>query len=201
VLDTWSKFAGGLDENSNSEVAAYLSSLSRALRERFNSTVLIVAHTGHTEGGRPRGASALTANTDCELIVTRQPLAMTVAISRERFKDTPSLPPLGYEAKVIDLGRLDSYGEPVTSLALYSTDAPPARPKAAGANQQKAMAALKEWVRTNPDAPGISSSDLRSLLKAQGFDDRRRPELIKYMTDVHVLVASVCGFTIDKVLL
>jgi hypothetical protein len=198
VIDTWSKFAGGLDENSNSEVAEYLSSLSRALRERFRCTVLIVAHTGHTESGRPRGASALTANTDCELIVSRQPLAMNVSISRERFKDTPSLPPLGYDAKVIDLGRLDAYGEPVTSLVLFSTDAPPSSPRAGGKNQQLAITALREWCRAHPEALGVTSIEIGDMLKAQGISSKRKPEALNWLVNAGVISPIPGGYSVAR---
>jgi len=199
VVDTWSKFAGGLDENSNSEVAGYLSSLSRGLRERFGSTVLIVAHTGHNEGGRPRGASALAANTDAEYIVTRAPGAMQVSVSRERFKDTPSLPPLGYEARVIELGREDEYGDPVTSLALYATDAPvlQAGAKAAGNNQRAVMAAVREWARTH-DQPAIHSDELRSIHRTAGIARQRVAELNNFLVNAGILTPSVGGFMVNR---
>lgn len=120
LIDTLSKFAAGMDENSNSEVACYLSRLASAIRDRFGCTVLLVAHTGHTDPARPRGASTLMANPDAEYIVKRpSPLAKIVSVSRDRFKDTASLSPLGYEARVLDLGRTDSHGRPVTSLVLH----------------------------------------------------------------------------------
>jgi hypothetical protein len=119
VIDTLSKFSTGLDENDNSQVAAFLSALSTNLREDLSCTVILVAHSGHGDSARPRGASSLMSNPDAEYIVARPDMhGMTVTVSRDRFKDAPSLPPLAYEAKVIDLGRVDKYGEPVTSLAL-----------------------------------------------------------------------------------
>jgi hypothetical protein len=89
------------------------------------------------------------ANPDAEYIVQRpNPTAMTVTVSRERFKDCASMPPLSYEAKVIDLGRVDTHGDPVTSLALRPTDAPPPKFAAAvGKNQKAALVALTEWAR------------------------------------------------------
>jgi len=84
------------------------------------------------------------ANPDAEYIVERaNPTDMTITVSRERFKDGAALPPLAYEARVVDLGREDQYGEAVTSLVLHSTDAPAIKPKAAGKNQEKARIALR----------------------------------------------------------
>jgi hypothetical protein len=56
VVDTLSKFSAGIDENNNSEMAAYLASLSLQLRDEFESALLMVAHTGHGDAKRPRGA-------------------------------------------------------------------------------------------------------------------------------------------------
>lgn len=199
VIDTLSKFSAGLKENDNGEVAAYLATLSQHLRDAFKSTVLLVVHSGHGETGRPRGASALMANPDAEYIVTRpNPVAMTVTVTRERFKDCPSLPPLAYEAKVIDLGRSDAYGDPVTSLALHSTDAAPQKPKLGGKNQERAATALKEWCRVNPEAGHIGSDAIAGILRTQGIDRRRRAEVLNYLVNARVLTPSVAGFTIDK---
>lgn len=199
AIDTFSKFAAGIDENDNSEVAAYLSALSECIRDSFGATVLLVAHSGHGDVRRPRGASSLMANPDCEYIVERpNPAAMTVTVSRERFKDGAALPPLAYEAKVVDLARMDAYGERVTSLALHSSDMPQQKPKAAGKNQQNAMVALREWFRVNPDATHITSIAIKELLKAQGLSDQRRPEVLTYLVNIRVLTASVGGYTIDK---
>jgi hypothetical protein len=104
VIDTLSKFSAGMDENSNQEVAAYLSAVSRFIRERYDASVLIVAHSGHGDADRPRGASALMANPDSEFIVKRAAQPNThVEVTRQRFKDTGELPNLAYEAEVVDL--------------------------------------------------------------------------------------------------
>ena len=199
AIDTFSKFAAGIDENDNSEVAAYLSVISECIREAFNATVLLIAHSGHGDPKRPRGASSLMANPDAEYIVERpNPAAMTVTVSRERFKDGAALPPLAYEARVVDLGRIDAYGERVTSLALHSGDMPQQKPKASGKNQQNARVALREWLRANTGANHITSIAIKALLKAQGLSDQRRPEILTYLVNIRVLTPSVGGYTIDK---
>lgn len=197
VIDTLSKFSTGLDENDNSEVAAFLSALSTHLREEFKCTVLLVAHSGHGDAQRPRGASSLMSNPDAEYIVARpNPAGMTVTVSRERFKDAPALPPLAYEAKVIDLGRIDRYGEPVTSLALVSTEAPALSAKGKGRNQGKVVIALKEWTRNNPNATHIASTDLRDICKAQGLARQRIAEVLESFVAQQVISPSVGGYTL-----
>ena len=123
VVDTYSKYAPGLDENDNAEVALYLAMLCAGLRDHYRCTVLLVAHAGHADAKRPRGASVLMSNPDAEYIVTRpDALAMSASVTRQRFKDSASMRPLAYNAEVIDLGRMDSYGEPVTSLVMRDGD-------------------------------------------------------------------------------
>jgi hypothetical protein len=203
MVDTVSKFAPGMKENDNTEVAAFLTALSMELRDELGCTVLLVAHTGHTDETRARGAYTLTANPDCEYVVNRpNKKGMSVSVTRSRFKDTAALPPLGYEARVIDLGRSDSHGDRVTSLVLASTEAPaPEAKNATGRNQIKALTALKEWARANPEEPLITSIDLLALLKAQRLDRKRAREVIEYLTRVKILTASVGGYTMDRLLL
>lgn len=199
LIDTYSKFSAGLDENDNAEVAGFLSRLSRALRERFDATVLIVAHAGHGDAKRPRGASALMANPDAEYIVDRPlPTAMTVTVSRERFKDYPALPAIAYEAETVDLGRNDSYGERVTSLVMRDTAPPAPKVKAGGQNQTKAVTALREWLRNRPDAQHISTPEFHELLEAQGLSRARRHEMSAWLVQTRILTASVGGWTVDR---
>lgn len=196
VIDTLSKFSTGMDENDNGEMAMFLSNLSACLREDLGCTVLLVAHSGHGEVQRPRGASSLMSNPDAEYIVSRpDPRGMTVTVSRERFKDTAALPPLAYEAKVVDLGRVDRYGEPVTSLALVTSDTPaPPNMKGRGKNQEKVLVALREWYRTQPEATHISSIDIRALCKAQGVGHKRQPEVLTAFVNSRILTPSVGGY-------
>jgi hypothetical protein len=140
VIDTLSKFSAGMDENSNQEVAAYLAAVSRYIRERYDASVLIVAHSGHGDADRPRGASALMANPDSEFIVKRAAQPNThVEVTRQRFKDTGELPNLAYEAEVIDLGAADRYGERLTSLVMRQSVAQGEKPITAQAPQGKAQ--------------------------------------------------------------
>lgn len=197
VIDTMSKFSAGLDENDNGQVAAFLGALTRELREEFRCTVLLVAHSGHGDAKRPRGASALMCNPDVEYIVTRPDAgAMTVSVSRERFKDTASLAPLGYEARVIDLGRRDSYGDPVTSLALVTADAPPIlSSKGRGRNQERLAIALKELHRNNPTATHISSADMDAICRAQKIDRKRKMEVLTSFVNARILSPATGGHT------
>lgn len=170
VVDTFSKFSAGIDENDNGEVSAYLAGLVEFLRDEFGATVLLVAHSGHGDDKRPRGASALMANPDAEYIVQRVPNSMTVTVTRERFKDSPSLEALSYEAKSIDLGRYDSYGEPVTSLALVSAAPPPrALRQPTGRAQRQILAGLRNLQKDSSTRLLWSVEELRAIARAGGL--------------------------------
>lgn len=197
VIDTLSKFSSGMDENDNGEVAAFLSSLSEHLRVKFNCTVLLVAHSGHGDAARPRGASALMSNPDAEYIVKRaDPVGMVVTVSRDRFKDTAALTPLSYEAKVMDLGRLDAHGRPVTSLALLDNGEQPREPsaKGKGRNQEKFAIALREWHRNHPNDLNLSSLDLDAMCKAQGMNRFRKRDVLDSFVNARILTLSVGGY-------
>jgi hypothetical protein len=193
VIDTFSKFTPGLKENDNADVATFLSGLSKSLREEFGATVLIVAHSGHADEKRPRGAYVLMANPDCEYIVTRT--GMNVSVTRDRFKDSPSLPPLGYLGTVIDLGRKDKRGQPVTSLAFASAAVviPDKGGDKYGKNQTAGRTALAEFKRANPTCKAISVEDIRDMLAAQKIPSKRRAEVIEHLVISGLLVATMGG--------
>ena len=201
MIDTVSKFTPGMKENDNAEMSAFLAAVSEGIRDHLHCTTLAVAHTGHTDQGRPRGAYALMANPDAEYMVERtDPKGMTVTVTRERFKDTAAMPPLAYCARVVDLGRLDSRGKPVTSLVLDSTDAPPpkTRTRGIGKNQERGMTVLREWVRANPGTVHISTIDLQAMLKVQGIKARQRwAEVVAFLTAIRALSPAVGGHTVD----
>jgi hypothetical protein len=198
IVDTLSKFSAGLDENSNFEVAEFLSRVAVGLRDLFGCTVLLVAHSGHGDAKRPRGASALMANPDAEYIVARpDATAMTVTVTRERFKDYRALEPLAYEARVVDLGRSDSYGEPVTSLALVSTDLPAVpRREPVGKAQRALLEALRQ--RKREGHVGVwTLTELRALARGAGFNKGTARSAVEGLSLSPHMVATVGGYRLS----
>jgi hypothetical protein len=195
VVDTFSKFSAGIDENDNGEVSAYLAGLSETLRDRYRCTVLMVAHSGHGDAKRPRGASALMANPDAEYIVDRSPPpGLLVTVSRERFKDSPAFDPLAYEAKTVDLGRHDAYGEPVTSLALVTTGPPPmARKQPSGRAQRQILAGLRNLQRDSKTRMFWSLEDLRAIGRGGGLSKATARSAVESLTLSGFLVPIAPG--------
>jgi hypothetical protein len=113
-------------------------------------------------------------------------------------RDLPADLRFAFDLPAVEIGR-DEDSEPITSCTVRFVDAPaPTKGKAGGINQQRAIAALKEWARSHMDDCSISSIDIKDLLKAQKLDDRRRPEVLKYLVDVRVLTPAVGGYTFDR---
>lgn len=196
IVDTFSKFSAGLDENSNQEVAEYLSKLTIGLRERYTSTVLLVAHSGHGDAKRPRGASALMANPDAEYIVERPDIqGMAVNVTRERFKDTASMAPLGYEAVEVDLGRVDRYGEAVKSLVMRETQATskPVVHSPQGKAQRTILLALRERQKKSDDQLVWTIEELRSVGRECGLSRQSVHDAVEKLVMSPFLKATVGG--------
>jgi hypothetical protein len=117
------------------------------------------------------------------------------------MKDCESPPPFSLAARVVETGDLDDQGKPVTTLVMEPTDAVPVKAKAAGSNQEKAIGALKEWARGNPNAKHITSEAIRDTLKAHGLRPNRRAEVLTYLVNIRALTASIGGYTIDRAIL
>lgn len=198
VIDTLSKFSAGMDENSNQEVAAYLAAVSRFIRERYDASVLIVAHSGHGDSDRPRGASALMANPDSEFIVRRAAQPNThVEVTRQRFKDTGELPNLAYEAEVIDLGAADRYGERLTSLVMRQSVAQGEKPISAqappGKAQRTILLALRERQKRSETPIVWTIQELRQIGKECGLARSSYHEAVDKLVMSPFLVATMGG--------
>ncbi len=198
VIDTLSKFSAGMDENSNQEVAAYLAAVSRFIRERYDASVLIVAHSGHGDADRPRGASALMANPDSEFIVKRAAQPNThVEVTRQRFKDTGELPNLAYEAEVIDLGAADRYGERLTSLVMRQSVAQGERPISAqapqGKSQRTLLFALRERQKRSETPLVWTMQELRQIGKECGLPRSSVHEAVEKLVMSPFMTGTVGG--------
>ena len=167
IIDTLSKNSGGLDEDKNTEVKQFIGRLDTSIRAPLDCTVLLVAHTGHGDQSRPRGASAIEADTDAAYIVTKAG-DNTVTVSRERFKDAPEMEPLGYRVEVVDLGYFDEYGDPVTSCVLVPTDFAPERQRPTGKCQRQLLAELEKRV-AGGDLGIWTEGELREMARNLGM--------------------------------
>lgn len=114
IVDTMSQTYAG-EENSSTDVATYLRVLGAELREPFNATVLVIHHSGHTATERPRGSSAIIANTDFLFGVYRDEKEMVTTFECFKQKDGDRWGPVSFALHHQSLGT-DSDGDEVSSL-------------------------------------------------------------------------------------
>jgi hypothetical protein len=209
VIDTLSKNSGAMDENSNTEVKAFIGRLDLELRRRYDATVLLVHHTGHVEQKRARGASALEADTDAAYVITRQPRSQVVTVSRERFKDSPDLPELTYQAEVVCLGDVDEDGQPVTSVALKAASVEAAKGESRGreprgTQQKQLLRVLRRLQEESPQGPDgepqvltWTPKDLRDIARQSGMSKQTAQDAAAALASFY-LVATVGGYRLRK---
>jgi hypothetical protein len=114
IIDTLSQTFSG-EENSATEVAAYLREIGATLRDSWQATVLILHHSGHSATERPRGSSAIRANSDFMLGVFRDADQMLATVECCKLKDGALWKDQNFQLTVEDLGQ-DADGDPITSL-------------------------------------------------------------------------------------
>jgi len=121
ILDTFSQLFGA-DENSAEAVSEFMRMLSRTLLKPLKATILLVHHVGHSDGDRPRGSSALTANVDFLFAVYRTKGERIAVLENVKQKDSDLWPPVNFHCSKVELGS-DSDGDALSSLsAAHITD-------------------------------------------------------------------------------
>lgn len=115
IIDTLAQTFAGV-ENDSSDVSAYLRSINSEIRAEFNTSVIIVHHSGHTVSERPRGSSALIGNLDYILGVFRpEGDERTARLSVIKQKDSDKIDDLFFDLQYIILGA-DEDDEEISSL-------------------------------------------------------------------------------------
>ena len=113
VVDTLSQNFDG-DENSSSEMAAFLRTLATEIRAICpGSSVILIHHTGH-DTKRARGSYTIKANTDFMFRLEGQ--AHKATLTCEKMKDAECPAPLTFDLHMMELG-VDEDADPRSSLA------------------------------------------------------------------------------------
>ena len=121
VVDTLAASFSG-DENSASDISAYLRSINAEIRAEFNCTVIVVHHTGHSATERPRGSSAILANLDFVLGVFREDAnAMNAKMIVSKQKDGEKAADMFFDLTRVVLGATDE-GKEISSLVAEFKD-------------------------------------------------------------------------------
>ena len=121
-IDTLSQTFEG-DENSATDISAYLRLINAMIRSRFNCTVIVIHHTGHSASERPRGSSAITANVDFMVGVYKpEGTNLMAKLDVIKQKDGDRLANQVFSMQRVVLGQ-DEDGEEISSLAAGHNDA------------------------------------------------------------------------------
>lgn len=161
VIDTLARNFGGGDENSTQDMTRFVESLD-FLRVTYDSTILIVHHTGHSNKDRSRGAMALKAALDSEF---RLDVDETGVIRMEctKMKDAEIPEPMAFKTAVVELGLNDEEGNPVTSVVLEETGyTPPTKTGKEGRGR---------WQKVAVEVLEGLCSEHRNNLKSRGFSE------------------------------
>jgi hypothetical protein len=205
VIDTLARNFGDGDENATKDMARVIRSAD-AIRIKYRCLVIIVHHSGHTEG-RARGNSSLRGAMDFEYEVNQS--GDTVTVVNKKIKDGEKPRPMAFEFVSVELG-IENLASAV--LKQVETLADKQEKKITGENQKKAFAVLEKLYdeqRKNIEASGIGSEplvlieDWREALKAEGFGRkeimRAKTDLVKHMlvtiNEPHIMIGdSMDGF-------
>jgi len=115
VVDTLARTFDG-DENSASDMGAFVRCCDMLRQELDGATVLVVHHSGKDADRGARGSSALRAACDFEFKVVPQGKKAT-KISCEKAKDSEPFDDMNFVLDVVDLGEQDAKGKQMYSLA------------------------------------------------------------------------------------
>lgn len=145
VVDTLARNFGPADENSSSDMSAFVDAVS-LIRATFEATVLVVHHSGHGNKDRGRGSSNLKGALDAEYQVNK--IDNTIHIRHGKPpKDFDPPAPIACELRQVELGIEDEDGHQVTSCILDPAEyvAPEAAKKAPmGQHQITALKVLND---------------------------------------------------------
>lgn len=114
IIDTLAQTFEG-EENSASDMSAYLRALNVSFRALWQCVVLVIHHSGHQATERPRGSSAIRGNVDFMLGVFREEIQMLATLECHKQKDGELFEAATFDLTVQTLA-LDADGDPVTSL-------------------------------------------------------------------------------------
>lgn len=125
VIDTLSTNIGEGDESSNSDMAVLLNNVNEYIRKPTGACIPIVAHVGHGDKNRERGAYALRGNVEFRINVQREGALSDrrCTLYSIKVKDGEIFPPAAFQAEQIDLPDVfDSEGEQATSLVMKAIE-------------------------------------------------------------------------------
>lgn len=164
VLDTLARCFGSGDENSSTDMGAFVRAVDR-LRAETGACVLVVHHTGKDVDKGARGSSALLGALDCLMAVKRSGESLTV--SNMKQKDAEEFSDIALRAVRVPVeGLVDEDGEQVSTLVLMDDEpliaderqGEPAKARRVGPLEERVVAFLKMGEGRGFGVTGIAGS-------------------------------------------
>lgn len=199
VVDTLAKCMGG-DENASKDMSNFLQAIER-LRNQYKCHVMVVHHTGHLEGQRARGSSALPAGVDCEYKVAVSGDSQ-FSVQNTKMKDALAPDTLGFEIVTKEVALPDGGKE--QGPALLSIDYVPPKKGRPGSKRDEAMdvlVAMFERYRANlrasgrdPDEALVSRKDWADECKAAGISSSTFYKVVGGCVREGIIAVNDAGF-------
>lgn len=106
VIDTVARCFGAGDESSNQDMGNFISLIDNYIKSAFNTSVLLIHHTGHMSKQRARGASALSGALDAAFSIssTKNPAGgLLIDMETQLMKDGDSDIEMSFKAGIVDV--------------------------------------------------------------------------------------------------
>ncbi|MDW8804274.1 AAA family ATPase [Streptomyces scabiei] len=153
VLDTQARITLGIEESSNSEMGNVVQRIED-LRKATGACVLLVHHAGHGQE-RGRGASAMLAAVNTELLLTKNQSTGNTKLENQKEKDEKDGSFLELIPEIVTLGK-DAKDRDITSVVLHAGASQTEKHHIPKAN--KLRDEILAFIEANP---GCKSTDVR----------------------------------------
>ena len=120
VIDTLARNFGAGDENATKEMNVFINHIDRLLRQKYESCILIVHHSGVSNKDRARGNSALKGALDAEYAVVKS--EDELSITAKKMKDADEPDPMHFLFESVKPPFVDEDGEQQVSCVLTVFD-------------------------------------------------------------------------------
>lgn len=140
IFDTLARCLDG-DENTAKDIGAFIQSLD-TIRTTYNSTMLVVHHSGKDETRGARGSSAIKGALDTEMTLSGTKERITLTVTKQKDHDTPQDKSFSFES--VATNWLDDDMNIIYSAVLVGCETGQDRTKRKiNANTQKMLDVLK----------------------------------------------------------
>lgn len=161
VYDTLARNMGAGDENSTSDMNTFINHIDKFIKDRYDSSVMLVHHTGHKDKQRARGSSAFLGALDHSIRCQKNG-RLKLTISCNKMKDAEEPDDMFLSGVPIHIGD-DDDGEPMDSLTFHKSAEPVHSMKALTTKQADVIEVIKR-VQNQP-GEAVARLDLYRALE------------------------------------